>query len=74
LSKITIDNIDYDTESFSEGLRAEVAMLQLVERRINELKGDLVMFETSKLAYTKRVAELLKIEHDHPTNETLTVN
>ena len=62
--KITVDNIEYNTEDLSANGKAQVASLQFVEAQIGKLKAELAVYQTAKVAYTNALkAELEKLEN-----------
>ena len=56
--KITIDDVEYDTENMSDNAKAQVASLQFNEAHMNRLRNELAIADTAKIAYTRA----LKIE------------
>jgi len=63
MPKITVDNIEYNTEDLSANGKAQVASLQFVETQIGKLKAELAVYQTAKVAYTNALkAELEKLE------------
>jgi|TARA_E500000331_G_C17203838_1_gene690481 hypothetical protein len=69
LTKIAIDNVEYDREDFSNELSDEIHMLEFTERRIAELQRDIACYQTAKNGYSIRVRELLIRDHGHSTND-----
>lgn len=75
MTKIFIDNVEYETDDFSNELNAEVQMLQYTERRVLEIQADLATCQTAKNAYSIRIRDLLKRDHNHqPPEETVIPN
>ena len=75
MSKIIIENVEYETDDFSDELNSEVQMLQYTDRRILETQRELATCQTARNAYSIRIKELLKQDHDHqPTEETIKPN
>ena len=63
MPKITVDNIEYNTEDLSANGKAQVASLQFVEAQIGKLKSELAVYQTAKIAYTNALkVELEKLE------------
>ena len=69
MSKIIIENIEYETDDFSDELNSEVHMLQYTDRRILEIQRELATCQTARTAYSIRIRELLKRDHDHQSAE-----
>ncbi len=56
---ITIDNIDYDTESLSDQAKAQLANLRAVDRRIKDLQVEMAILQTARNAYSRALTEAL---------------
>jgi DNA repair ATPase RecN len=69
LTKILIDNVEYETDDFSDELNSEVQMLQYTDRRILETQRELATCQTAKNAYSIRVRDLLKRDHNHQSEQ-----
>lgn len=60
--KITIDDVEYDTENMSDNAKAQVASLQFNEAHMNRLRNELAIADTAKIAYVNALkVELEKI-------------
>ena len=63
MPKITVDNIEYNTEDLTANGKAQVASLQFIETQLAKLKAELAVYQTAKVAYTNALkAELEKLE------------
>ena len=69
MSKIIVENVEYETDDFSDELNSEVQMLQYTERRIIEIQRELATCQTARNAYSIRIRQLLKQDHDHQSTE-----
>ena len=58
MPKITVDNIDYNTEDLSDNGKAQLASLQFLETQLVKLQGEIAVYQTAKNAYLSA----LKIE------------
>ena len=58
MPKITVDNIDYNTEDLSDNGKAQLASLQFLETQLSKLQGEIAVYQTAKNAYLSA----LKIE------------
>ena len=56
---ITIDGQEYDSDSFSEEAKAQLASLQIVDRKIADLNNDLKILHTARNAYAKALSGIL---------------
>ena len=61
MPKITIDNIEYNTEDMSDNAKAQLASLQFLEVQMKKIKSEIAVYETAKNAYIQSLkAELDK--------------
>ncbi len=51
MPKITIDDIEYNTEDLSDNGKAQVASLQFLEVQMNKINSEIAVYETAKTAY-----------------------
>ena len=58
MPKITVDNIEYNTEDLSENGKAQLASLQFLEVQMNKLKAEIAVYQTARSSY----ANALKAE------------
>ncbi len=64
--KITIDDVEYDTDNMSDNAKAQVASLQFNEAHMNRLRNELAIADTAKIAYVNA----LKIELNKENKQT----
>ena len=61
MPKITVDDIDYNTEDLSENGKAQLASLQFLEMQMNKLKSEIAVYQTARNSYMAALkAELEK--------------
>ena len=48
MPKITVDDIDYNTEDLSENGKAQLASLQFLEMQMNKLKSEIAVYQTAR--------------------------
>ena len=51
MPKITVDNIEYNTEDLSDNGKAQLASLQFLEAQMNKLKSEIAVYQTARAAY-----------------------
>ena len=51
MPKITVDNIEYNTEDMSDNAKAQLASLQFLEVQMKKIKSEIAVYETAKNAY-----------------------
>ena len=59
LSMITIDNNQYDLNTFSTEAKQQLEMLVATDNKIRELQRDLAISQTARNAYAKALEALL---------------
>lgn len=61
MPKITIDNIEYNTEDLTENGKAQLASLQFLEVQMQKLRNEIAVYQTAHFAYVKGLkAEIAK--------------
>ena len=50
--KITIDGYEYDMKSLSEIAKDQIANIQFVDTRLQELQNELAVSDTARIGYT----------------------
>lgn len=51
MPKITIDEIDYNTEDLSDNSKAQLASLQFLETQMAKLKSEIAVYSTARSTY-----------------------
>ena len=51
MPKITVDNIEYNTEDLSDNGKAQLASLQFLEAQMSKLKSEIAVYQTARSAY-----------------------
>ena len=65
MAKMTIDGKEYDTDTLSDQARATIASLQFVDARIQQLRNELAIADTARIAYARALkGELEKVQRD----------
>ena len=59
MTKINIDNKEYELEALSDHAKSQVHMIQLAEAEINRLNAQLAMIQTARKAYLNALAQEL---------------
>ena len=68
--KITIDDVEYDTENMSDNAKAQVASLQFNEAHMNRLRNELAIADTAKIAYVNALKVELEKNNTSGTKST----
>ena len=51
MPKITIDDIDYNTEDLSENGKAQLASLQFLEAQMRKIESEIAVYKTARNSY-----------------------
>ena len=69
--KININGVEHDSDDLSDEVKAEIAMLTAVDRQINANQQERAILQTARMAYARRIQELLpnlEISETEPEN------
>ena len=61
MPKITIDDIEYNTEDLSDNSKAQLASLQFLEVQMAKLNSEIAVYQTARNAYIAALKTELKI-------------
>jgi hypothetical protein len=59
---ITIDGKDYDTETLSDEVRAQLTSVQFVDQELARLNAQAAVMQTARIAYAKALNDALGTE------------
>ena len=59
MTTIKIDNIDYDTENFSDEAKAQLVSLQFCDQELARLQAQVAAYQTARMAYAKALQAAL---------------
>lgn len=65
MPKITIDNIEYNTEDLTENGKAQLASLQFLEAQMNKIKAEIAVYQTARISYVSALK--LELEKSQAT-------
>jgi hypothetical protein len=71
MSKITIDNQEYDLDHFSDEARAKLNSVQFVDAELNRLSAQTAILQTARMAYSKALQAALS---SVPVGDTINFN
>jgi hypothetical protein len=71
MPSIKIDNIDYDTEKFSDEAKAQLVSLQFCDQELQRLQAQAAAIQTDRMAYAKALQSALPVM---PAVDTLKFN
>ncbi|MFN6361589.1 MAG: hypothetical protein ACK4WE_12170, partial [Burkholderiales bacterium] len=62
MAKISIDGIEYESDTMSQESRQQLDMLVMTEQKVRQLQAEIAMLQTARQAYaTALKASLLKV-------------
>ena len=65
MPKITVDDVDYNTEDLTDNVKAQLASLQYLEVQMRKLQNEIAVYQTARNAYVAALkAELAKASED----------
>ena len=64
MAKITIGNLEYETESLSPEALAQLQSIQFVDSEVAQLTGRIAAMNTARNAYVAALQELLPQQQD----------
>ncbi|WP_045211046.1 DUF6447 family protein [Desulfonatronovibrio magnus] len=56
---ITIDGKEYDSETLSEEAKQQLDSIQFVDKKIEELKNEIAVYQTARNGYARALSEML---------------
>ena len=51
MPKITVDDMEYNTEDLSDNGKAQLASLQFLEAQMSKLKSEIAVYQTARNTY-----------------------
>ena len=70
MAQITIDDKEYDTDTMSDHAKATIGSLQFVDAQLQQLRNELAICDTARLAYGRALKR--ELEKVQPEAETVT--
>lgn len=64
MSKITIDNVEYNTDNLSDEAKQQLQMLQITEQEMSRLNAQLAIAQTARIAYANALKQALPVSTD----------
>jgi hypothetical protein len=62
MANITIDGVDYDSETFTKEALDQLGALQFVDSKITQLQSEIAALQTARNAYGQALAALISEE------------
>ena len=59
MAAITIDNIEYDTDTFSAEAKNQLSSIQFVDSELARLNAQAAVLQTARIAYANALKEAL---------------
>ena len=67
MAKLKIDEIEYETDTFSDAAKQSLQMLQITEQEIQRLQQQLAIAQTARAAYAQALAA--ELQSDAPQKD-----
>ena len=64
MPKITVDDIEYNTEDLTDNGKAQLASLQFLEVQMNKLKSEVAVYQTARNSYIAALKAELEPQSD----------
>jgi hypothetical protein len=62
MAKVSIDGVEYDTDTMSQESRQQLDMLVMTEQKIRQLQAEVAMVQTARQAYANALkASLVRV-------------
>ena len=71
MTTINIDNVEYDTDKFSDDAKAQLVSLQFCDQELQRLQAQAAAMQTARMAYAKALQSALPAM---PAGDTLKFN
>ena len=68
MPKITIDEIEYNSEDLTENGRAHLASLQFLEAQMQKMKNETAVYQTAHRSYVAAVKKEIEKSGIHPVD------
>ena len=59
MPKITIDDVEYNTEDLTDNGKAQLASLQFLDVQMQKIQGEIAVYQTARNAYINALKEEL---------------
>jgi len=70
MAKVTIDGVDYDTDTMSQESRQQLETLMMTEQKIRQMQAELAMMQTARQAYAAALKASLVAAPESGLGET----
>ena len=62
MPKLTVDEVEYNTEDLSDNGKAQLASLQFLETQMTKLKSDIAVYQTARNVYVAALKAALEAD------------
>ena len=69
MPKITIDELEYNTEDLTDNGKAQLASLQFLEVQMNKIKSEIAVYQTARNSYIAALKAELDGSQEKTDNE-----
>jgi hypothetical protein len=64
MARITIDEIEYDTDEMSDDAKAQLQNVLFCDRKIADIKNEMAVLKTARSAYARNLSQQLQNGND----------
>lgn len=64
MAKITIDDVEYDTDEISDNAKAQLQNVLFCDRKIAEIRSEMAVLKTARSAYARNLSQQLQNGND----------
>lgn len=61
MAKVTVDGIEYETDTMSVNAKAQLASLQFLEFHIQQINNEIAVYQTARQAYGDALKKALQV-------------
>lgn len=60
MARITIDEVEYETDEMSDNAKAQLQNVLFCDRKIADLKNEMAVLQTARSAYARNLSQQLQ--------------
>lgn len=64
MAKVSIDDVEYDTDEMSDTAKAQLQNVLFCDRKIADIKNEMVVLQTARSAYARNLSQQLQNGND----------
>lgn len=64
MARITIDEVEYETDEMSDNAKAQLQNVLFCDRKISDMKNEMAVLQTARSAYARNLSQQLQNGND----------